>query len=99
MLGALKFDTVMKRVFGSSNDRRIKGYRPMVAAINALEPEVEALTDAQLRAKTEELRAELKAGKALDDLIPPAFAVVREAAKRTLQQRHFDAQLMGGLVL
>src|ERR1700689_5304004 len=99
MLGALKFDTVMKRVFGSSNDRRLKGYRPTVAAINALEPEFEALTDDQLRAKTEELRAELKAGKTLDDLIPPAFAVVREAAKRTLKQRHFDVQLMGGLVL
>src|SRR5271170_6982879 len=99
MLGALKFDTVMKRVFGSSNDRRLKGYRPMVVAINALEPEFEALTDDQLRAKTEELRAEFKAGKTLDDLIPPAFAAVREAAKRTLKQRHFDVQLMGGLVL
>ena len=99
MLGALKFDTVMKRVFGSSNDRRLKGYRPMVAAINALEPEFEALTDDQLRAKTEELRAEFKAGKTLDDLTPPAFAAVREAAKRTLKQRHFDVQLMGGLVL
>ena len=99
MLGALKFDSVMKRVFGSSNDRRLKGYRPQVAAINALEPEFEALTDDQLRAKTEELRAEFKAGKALDDLIPPAFAAVREAAKRTLKQRHFDVQLMGGLVL
>ena len=99
MLGALKFDTVMKRVFGSSNDRRLKGYRPMVVAINALEPEFEALTDEQLRAKTEELRAEFKAGKTLDDLIPPSFAAVREAAKRTLKQRHFDVQLMGGLVL
>ena len=99
MLGALKFDTVMKRVFGSSNDRRLKGYRPKVAAINALEPEFEALTDDQLRAKTEEFRAEFKAGKTLDDLIPPAFAAVREAAKRTLKQRHFDVQLMGGLVL
>ena len=99
MLGALKFDTVMKRVFGSSNDRRLKGYRPQVAAINALEPEFAALSDDQLRAKTEEFRAELKAGKALDDLIPPAFAAVREAAKRTLKQRHFDVQLMGGLVL
>jgi preprotein translocase subunit SecA len=99
MLGALKIDSVMKRVFGSSNDRRLKGYRPKVAAINALEPEFEALTDDQLRAKTEEFRAELKAGKPLDDLIAPAFAAVREAAKRTLKQRHFDVQLMGGLVL
>ena len=99
MLAALKFDTVMKRVFGSSNDRRLKGYRPQVAAINALEPEFAALTDDQLRAKTEELRAEFKAGKTLDDLIAPAFAAVREAAKRTLKQRHFDVQLIGGLVL
>ena len=73
MLGALKFDSVMKRVFGSSNDRRLKGYRPQVAAINALEPEFAALSDDQLRAKTEEFRAELKAGKALDDLIPPSL--------------------------
>ncbi len=96
---ALKFDSVMKRVFGSSNDRRLKGYRPKVAAINALEPEFEALTNEQLLAKTAELRAELAAGKKLDDLIAPAFAAVREAAKRTLRQRHFDVQLVGGLVL
>ena len=99
MLGALKIDSVMKRVFGSSNDRRLKSYRPRVAAINSLEPEFEALSDEQLRAKTEEFRAELKAGKTLDDLMPPAFAAVREAAKRTLKQRHFDVQLIGGLVL
>ena len=96
---ALKFDSVMKRVFGSSNDRRLKGYRPKVAAINALEPEFEALSDEQLLAKTAELRAELAAGKKLDDLIAPAFAAVREAAKRTLKQRHFDVQLVGGMVL
>ena len=99
MLGALKINSVMKRVFGSSNDRRLKSYRPRVAAINALEPEFAALTDEQLRARTDEFRAELKAGKTLDDLIPPAFAAVREAAKRTLKQRHFDVQLIGGLVL
>jgi len=99
MLAALKFDTVMKRVFGSSNDRRLRGYRPQVAAINALEPEFEALTDEQLRAKTESFRAELAAGKTLDDLMAPAFAAVREAAKRTLGQRHFDVQLIGGMVL
>ena len=99
MLGALKFDSVMKSVFGSSNDRRLKGYRPKVAAINALEPEFEALTDDQLRAKTDEFRSELKAGKTLQDILAPAFATVREAAKRTLKQRHFDVQLIGGLVL
>ena len=100
MLGSsLKFDSVMKRVFGSSNDRRLKGYRPKVAAINALEPQFEALSDDELRAKTAEFRAELAAGKTLDDLLAPAFAAVREAAKRTLKQRHFDVQLIGGLVL
>jgi preprotein translocase subunit SecA len=96
---ALKFDLVMKRVFGSSNDRRLKGYRPKVAAINALEAEFQGLSDEGLRAKTLEFRAELAAGKKLDDLIAPAFAAVREAAKRTLKQRHFDVQLIGGLVL
>jgi len=99
MLGALKFDTVMKRVFGSSNDRRLKGYRPKVAEINALESEFEALSDEQLRAKTDEFRAAVAAGKTLDDIMAPAFAVVREAAKRTLKQRHFDVQLIGGMVL
>ena len=99
MLGALKFDSVMKRVFGSSNDRRLKGYRPRVAAINALEPQFEALSNEQLRAKTDEFRAELSAGKTLDDILAPAFATVREAAKRTLRQRHFDVQLVGGIVL
>ena len=100
MLGSsLKFDSVMKRVFGSSNDRRLKGYRPKVAAINALEPEFEALSDDELLAKTAEFRAQFAAGKTLDDLMAPAFAAVREAAKRTLKQRHFDVQLIGGLVL
>ena len=92
-------DTVLKRMFGSANDRRLKGYRPKIAEINALEPEFAALTDEQLRAKTDEFRAELAAGKTVDDLLAPAFAVVREAAKRTLKQRHFDVQLIGGMVL
>jgi preprotein translocase subunit SecA len=93
-LGALA-----RKLFGSSNDRRIKGYAPRVAAINALEPELQALTDDQLRARTAEFRARLADGGALDDLLVPAFATVREAAKRTLGQRHFDVQLMGGMVL
>ncbi|MBV8473728.1 MAG: preprotein translocase subunit SecA [Hyphomicrobiales bacterium] len=91
--------SILKNVFGSANDRRLKGYRPKVAAVNALEPEFAALSDEQLRAKTEEFRAALAAGKTLDDLAAPAFAAVREAAKRTLKQRHFDVQLIGGLVL
>ena len=90
---------LLKAVFGSSNDRRLKGYRPIVAEINSLESEFAALTDEQLRAKTESFRAELAAGKTLDHIKAAAFAVVREAAKRTLGQRHFDVQLIGGLVL
>ena len=91
--------TVLKKVFGSANERRLKGYRPNVAAVNALEPQFAALSDEQLRAKTAEFRAELAAGKTLDDIAAPAFAAVREAAKRTLKQRHFDMQLIGGMVL
>ena len=88
-----------RKVFGSASDRRVKRYRPQVEAINALEPEFEKLSDAELRAKTDEFRAAFKAGKTLDDLLPAAFATVREAAKRTLGQRHFDVQLVGGMVL
>jgi preprotein translocase subunit SecA len=89
----------LKKLFGSANDRRLKGYRPMVAAVNALEPEFAALSDEQLRGKTEEFRAALAAGATLEDLAAPAFAAVRETAKRTLKQRHFDVQLIGGMVL
>jgi preprotein translocase subunit SecA len=88
-----------RKVFGSASDRRVKRYRPSVDVINALEPEFEKLSDAELRAKTDEYRAALEAGKTLDDLLPAAFATVREAAKRTLGQRHFDVQLVGGMVL
>ena len=91
--------TVLKKVFGSSNDRRLKGYRPKIAAVNALEPEFAALSDEKLRDKTVEFRALLASGQTLDDLLAPAFAAVREAAKRTLKQRHFDVQLIGGMVL
>jgi preprotein translocase subunit SecA len=93
------FGSFAKKIFGSVNDRRLKSYRPKVAAINALEAELEKLSDDQLRARTDAFRAELAAGKTLDDLLVPAFATVREAAKRTLGQRHFDVQLIGGMVL
>ncbi|HEX5845107.1 MAG TPA: preprotein translocase subunit SecA, partial [Rhodoplanes sp.] len=93
------FGAVARKIFGSSNDRRIRAYGPRVAAINALEPELAALSDEQLRARTEAFRKELADGKTLDDLLVPAFATVREAAKRTLGQRHFDVQLIGGMVL
>src|SRR6059058_6015104 len=94
MIGALA-----RKFFGSANDRRIKGYQSRVDAINALEPEIAALSDAALKARTEEFRKDLASGKTLDDILVPAFATVREAAKRTLGQRHFDVQLIGGMVL
>ncbi|MFY9629315.1 MAG: preprotein translocase subunit SecA [Methylocystis sp.] len=94
MLGA-----IARKIFGSANDRRLKTYQPKVKAINALEPEVSSLSDEALRARTQEFREQLAAGKSLDELLVPAFATVREAAKRTLGQRHFDVQLIGGMVL
>jgi len=94
MLGALA-----RKIFGSSNDRRLKTYAPKVAAINALEAEVAALSDEALRARTQEFRDQIAAGRTLDELLAPAFATVREAARRTLGQRHFDVQLIGGMVL
>jgi preprotein translocase subunit SecA len=94
MLGA-----IAKKIFGSANDRRLKTYAPKVQAINALEPEVANLSDDDLRARTVQFRRELAEGKTLDDLLVPAFATVREAAKRVLGQRHFDVQLIGGMVL
>jgi len=94
------FGALAKKMFGSANDRRVKGYRPRVAAINALEPELAALSDADLAARTETFKAQIAAGeKTVDDLLEPAFATVREAAKRVLGQRHFDVQLVGGMVL
>jgi preprotein translocase subunit SecA len=93
------FAALAKKIFGSSNDRVLKSFAPRVAAINALEPEIARLTDDELRGQTAKFRAELAAGKTLDDLLVPAFATVREAAKRTLGQRHFDVQLIGGMVL
>src|SRR5947199_417847 len=94
MIGALA-----RKFFGSANDRRIKGYQSRVDAINALEPEIAALSDEALRARTDEFRQQLADGKTLDDILVPAFATVREAARRTLGQRHFDVQLIGGMVL
>ena len=93
------FGALAKKIFGSANDRRLKTFAPKVQAINALEAEVSALSDDALKARTVEFRAQLAAGRSLDDLLVPAFATVREAAKRTLGQRHFDVQLIGGMVL
>ena len=93
------FAAIARAVFGTANDRSLKGYQRRVPQINALEPAMEALSDEALRAKTAEFRERLAGGATLDDLLPEAFAVVREAAKRTLGQRHFDVQLVGGMVL
>ncbi|EKF40444.1 preprotein translocase subunit SecA [Nitratireductor indicus] len=90
---------IARKIFGSSNDRRVKGLRPRVEAINAMEEEMKALSDEALRARTEAFRKELAEGKSLDDLLVPAFATVREASRRALGMRHFDVQLIGGMVL
>ena len=90
---------IARKLFGSSNDRRVKSYRPRVAEINALEPQMKALSDAELRAKTDEFKSLLASGKTLDDILVPAFAVAREAAGRALGMRPFDVQLIGGMIL
>jgi preprotein translocase subunit SecA len=94
MIGALA-----RKFFGSANDRRVRKYQPRVDAINAIEKELEALSDEALRARTAAFRQQVADGTSLEDILVPAFATVREAAKRTLGQRHFDVQLVGGMVL
>src|SRR5512133_3515628 len=106
--------TILKKVFGTNNERELKRIKPRLDAINALEPAISRLTDAELRGKTDEFRriirervegitdpAELRGIEktVLDELLPEAFAVVRETSKRTLGMRHFDVQLIGGIVL
>jgi preprotein translocase subunit SecA len=93
------FAALAKRVFGSANDRFIKGLGKTGQAINALEPELQKLSDSDLAARTQMLRDRLEKGETLDDILPDAFATVREAAVRTLGQRHFDVQMAGGIVL
>ena len=93
------FDELLTKIFGSRNERLIKQYRRQVAAINKLEPAMEALSDAELQAKTQEFRDRIAKGATTDELLTEAFAVVREASKRVLGMRHFDVQLIGGMVL
>ncbi len=93
------FAAVARKLFGSANDRVVGSLRSNVQKINALEPQYQPLSDEELRAQSQVLRDRLEQGETLDDILPEAFAVVREAAKRTLGQRHFDVQLMGGMVL
>src|SRR5258708_28756274 len=93
------FAGLARKLFGSANEREIKAYRARVEEINALEKELEKLSDDALRARTDAFKKELADGKMLDDILVPAFATCREAAKRTLGQRHFDVQLIGGMIL
>src|SRR5690349_16109684 len=94
MLGQL-----LTKIVGTQNDRELKRLRPRVAEINAFEESIKLLSDDQLRGKTAEFRARLANGETLDALLPEAFAVVREAGRRVLQMRHYDVQLIGGMVL
>lgn len=87
---------IFRKIIGTRNDRILRGYNKQVAAINALEPTMQALTDDQLRAKTSEFKQRLQQGATLDSLLVEAFALVREASRRTLGLRHFDVQLIGG---
>ena len=90
---------ILTKIFGSRNDRLLKSYRKTVERINSLETQYEKLDDGQLRAKTEEFKTRVAAGEALDDLLPEAFAVVREGSKRVMKMRHFDVQMLGGMSL
>src|SRR6478609_2453121 len=92
----------LEKLIAGGDGRKIKRLQAMVDTVNTFEPEIEELSDAELRAKTDEFKARVGGaggGESLDDILPEAFAVVREAAKRTIGQRHFDVQLMGGMVL
>src|SRR5579871_2551797 len=92
-------DKALKKIFGSRNDRLLKGYSRTVREINHLEPKVTPLSDEQLAARTAEFKQRFANGETVDDLLPEAFAVVREAARRVLKMRHFDVQLIGGIAL
>ena len=93
------FGNLIKGIFGSKNERELKQMAPVVEKINPLEPDFQALSDAQLLAKTAEFKERISRGEPLDELLPEAFAAVREASVRILHMRHFDAQLIGGIVL
>jgi preprotein translocase subunit SecA len=95
----IRMVSLLKKLIGSRNDRLLKQYRKLVTQINGLEPKISALSDAELAAKTDEFRSRYAQGTSLDDLLPEAFAVVREAGKRVFGMRHFDSQLLGGIAL
>ncbi|MGE5952450.1 MAG: preprotein translocase subunit SecA, partial [Qipengyuania vulgaris] len=93
------FKAIGKAIFGSSNDRYVNTVRKVVDQINALEPQIQALSDEELRAQTDKFRDQLAGGKTLDDILPEAFATVREASVRVFGMRHFDVQMIGGIVI
>ena len=93
------FKFILSKIIGTQNERELKRLRPKVDIINSFEPQISKLTDSQLRAKTDEFKERLKAGESINDILPEAFAIVREVGKRTINMRHFDMQLMGGIVL
>jgi len=93
------FAKIAKNIFGSKNERELKGLTPLVEKINSLEPDFKTLSDEQLQAKTAEFKERISNEESLDDLLPEAFAAVREASVRVLGMRHFDVQLIGGIVL
>src|SRR5687768_8351361 len=92
-------DAILAKIFGTKHEREMKGLRPIIAAINDLEPRTQQLSDAELAAKTQEFKQKLANGAKLDDILVEAFAVVREAGRRVLKMRHYDVQLIGGMVL
>src|SRR5690349_19662009 len=98
-------NTILTKIIGTKNERELKAIAPLILRINSLEAQIRTLSDSQLKDKTGELRQRLKAkgdgggGESLDDLLPEAFAVVREAGRRVLNMRHFDVQLIGGIAL
>ncbi|HEX6737036.1 MAG TPA: preprotein translocase subunit SecA, partial [Vicinamibacteria bacterium] len=92
-------NTILTKIFGTKNEREIKGILPLVHRVAELEPPLLSLTDAALGAKTQEFKERVNRGESLDDLLPEAFAVVREAGRRVLNMRHFDVQLIGGIAL
>ncbi|NUM89822.1 MAG: preprotein translocase subunit SecA, partial [Bdellovibrionales bacterium] len=93
------FATLARKIFGTQNERELKNIAPLVAQINALEPEMQKLPDEGLRAKTAELKARVSRGETLDHVLPEAFAVCREGSRRVLGMRHYDVQLIGGIAL
>ena len=91
--------SIFTKMFGDPNDKYIKNLQSIVEKVNSFEVQIQKLSDEQLKEKTKEFKERLKNGQTLDDILPEAFAVAREAGKRTLSQRHFDVQLIGGMIL